>query len=320
MSCAIIVLGFGIRGMPSGETMNRSRSGETVARAVRAVLKGLAVIPVIAAYSASSAILRLLSSGERARRRRLTRNTSAFSRFALRLLGIRVAVSRARGRSDRGGRGRLVVANHLSWVDILVLSSVMPSVFITSVELKDTFFPGFFARLAGCLFVERRSPSGLRREIEEIARVLQDGFTVVLFPEGTTSNGETVRAFKAALFDAAIRANAPVLPVCLRYHAVDGRPVTARNRDRIFYYGGVRFIRHLPRVLSLRSAGVDLAVLRTIPVHARRSRRNLTALIHEIVSACYHGRRDAAGPSPGGRSAGQRRALGEARPPASGLA
>lgn len=175
-------------------------------------------------------------------------------------------------------------------MDILIVASLMPSVFITSVELKQTFPLGFFAWLGGCLFVERRSRAGLKREIEEIEAVLAEGTAVVLFPEGTTSNGDTVRPFKNSLFTAAITTGASILPVCIRYRAANGRTVDQTNRDSLYYYGGTTFFQHLPGMLALRTIDVEFVIMKPFAAHQNQSRKDLAARAHQMISAAYHER------------------------------
>jgi len=255
---------------------------------MRTLLKGLGIVPLVIAYIVSSCAIMVLPAGARLRRRFLIKNTSVFSRIMLALLGIRVRVKH-RERLHGGASGRLVVANHVSYIDILVISSLMPSVFVTSVELGSTVFLGLLARLGGSLFVERRKASGLKREIAGLARVLGEGFAVALVPEGTTSNGDRVRPFKKSLFDAAVRAGSDVLPLCIRYRQVNGAGLTPDNRDLVFYYGGVSFSQHIPKFLSLKSVDVEVMPLRTIRVHKKDTRKELAGRAHDEISAAYHG-------------------------------
>jgi 1-acyl-sn-glycerol-3-phosphate acyltransferase len=220
----------------------------------------------------------------------LAGNTSLFARLGLLLLGVRVTLRRRKRRRGRRRRAYLVLANHLSYADILVVASVMPAVFVTSVELRRSFPLGLLARFGGSLFVERRSPSGLKREIGAVARVLSEGTSVVLFPEGTTSNGDTVRPFKNSLLTAALATGTPLLPVCIRYLRIDGRPVGRGNRDAVHYYGGITFFEHLPRLLRLRSVDAECVVLPPIAVRPGRTRKDLAAQAHEAISTVYHRR------------------------------
>ncbi len=255
---------------------------------MRTLLKGLGLVPLLIAYIVSSCAIVVLPAGARVRRRFLIGNTSIFSRIALALLGIRVTVKH-RERLYAGAAGRLVAANHVSYIDILVISSLMPSVFVTSVELGSTMFLGMLARLGGSMFVERRRASGLKQEIDAIARVLGDGFAVALFPEGTTSNGDRVHPFKKSLFDASVSTGSDILPLCLRYTGVNHEELTPHNRDAVFYYGGASFFRHASRLLSLKSVDVEVIPQRIIRVREKDTRKELAARAHDAIRAAYHG-------------------------------
>ena len=205
----------------------------------RAILKFMAALVILFLYVTVSLSLLAATPGGKKRRYRLARVTSFCSHLIVQALGLRVAIE---GQHDvNAAAGRLLVANHVSYTDVLAICSVMPCVFVTSVELKNTFFLGQLARLSGSLFVERRRPSGLKEEIEAISRVLAEGLSVVIFPEGTTSDGSRVMPFRKPLFDAAVRAGAGIIPVCLRYVAVNGAPLSPSSRDSVFYYGGIGF-------------------------------------------------------------------------------
>ncbi|MDH4164389.1 MAG: 1-acyl-sn-glycerol-3-phosphate acyltransferase [Nitrospirota bacterium] len=252
-------------------------------------LKALSLAFLLLLYSAVSLCILALPQAPARKRGILSRNTSFFARRALRILGVHVTSRRITWNGiRRRKRTYLVLSNHVSYIDILVLASRMPSIFITSIELRNTFPLGLFARFGGSIFVERRSPAGLRREIEWIAAVLGQGISVVLFPEGTTSNGDTVRPFKSALLTAAIDTGTDLLPVCLRYRLIDDRPLDSRNRDAVYYHGGISFFSHVPRFLSLRSVSVEHLMHRPLP--SNRNRKDLAARAHQIISAAYHGK------------------------------
>jgi 1-acyl-sn-glycerol-3-phosphate acyltransferase len=256
---------------------------------MRTIFKSVALFLLLSLYALASLGILAIPAGRARKRARLTCNASFFARLGLRVLGIRVD---ARRRTRKGIRPRrrnhLIIANHLSYIDILVINSLIPSVFITSVELMRTFPLGLFARFGGCIFVERRSPAGLKREIGEIEQVLSEGISVVLFPEGTTSNGETVRPFKNSLMTAAIRTGTDILPVCIRYQQVNGQPMNTENRDTVYYYGETTFFEHLPRLLALSSIGAECVILRSISTHQHHSRKDLAARVHAMISAAYH--------------------------------
>ena len=216
----------------------------------------------------------------------MTRLVSFFAGLVLRLYGVRVIATGSRRLAPQH-QGHLVVSNHLSYIDVLVLASLAPSVFVTSIELRNTLLLGQLARLSGSLFVERRKASGLRREIDAITAVLNQRFSVVLFPEGTTFNGDHVHPFKRSLLDAAVKAHCNILPVCIRYQRVNGQPLSASSRDAVLYYGGTTFFRHFPRFLSLRSVEVRISALHPITTRTDDSRKHLAERAHEAISAEY---------------------------------
>jgi len=258
-----------------------------MANTLRAALKLLGALPLLVSYLiVSSAITLFVSSGQR-KRLYLLRNTSFFSRPALRLLGVRICskhVERLHGEMS----SRLVVSNHLSYVDILVISSLMPSVFVTSMEMKNTFLLGILSKFGGSIFIDRRNISGIKKEIEMIAQVLGHGFTVAFFPEGTTSNGEYVQPFKNSLFESAIKSQCDILPLCLRYTKVNNRLITINSRDSIYYYGDATFFGHFPRLLALRSVDLEVHPLETIRVHEHDTRKDLAARAYSAINMAYH--------------------------------
>ena len=258
---------------------------------MRILLKAIALFLILILYALVALCIMALPAKRARKLERLTGNVMFFSRLGLRMLGIRVHTRRMKRKGIRQRRTNyLIISNHLTYADILVVASLMPSVFITSVELKQTFPLGFFAWLGGCLFVERRSRAGLKREIEEIANVLTQGTSVALFPEGTTSNGDTVQPFKNSLITAAITTGTSLLPVCIRYRAINGRTVDHSNRDSLYYYGGTTFFQHLPRFLALKSIDVECVIMKPIAAHQHLSRKDLATRAHQVISSAYHGR------------------------------
>jgi 1-acyl-sn-glycerol-3-phosphate acyltransferase len=249
------------------------------------LVKWLGISLLLFGYLVVSIVILILPLSGKTRRASRTRITSFFSRLVLSVFRVRVRVTHGQHLVGRHP-GRLLVANHVSYLDVLVLSSLLPSVFITSVELGDTVLLGPLARFGGSLFVERRKRSGLKREIEDIARALEEGFNVVLFPEGTTSNGERVLTFKKSLFASAVQVQADIIPVCLRYTKVDGQPISPHNRNSVFYYGGVAFGAHFPRFLELKSVEVEVSPLRTIKPHMN-TRGELATAAHEAINSAY---------------------------------
>ncbi len=116
----------------------------------------------------------------------------------------------------------LVVCNHISWLDILVLGSAMPVVFLSKAEVAQWPLISRLARAGGTLFIERGGEGAARRSIEGIRKAFKRQQSVAVFPEGTTGKGHTVLPFHPRLFAAAIESEMHVQPVALRYPHPEG--------------------------------------------------------------------------------------------------
>ncbi len=113
--------------------------------------------------------------------------------------------------------GCLQIANHVSWLDIFVLNAIHPSHFIAKSEVRDWPIVGWLCRRSGTLFIERSSRQGASAISQQIVEKLSHGERIGLFPEGTTTNGLQVAAFRPSLMQPAIDANSVVSPVVIRY-------------------------------------------------------------------------------------------------------
>ena len=111
----------------------------------------------------------------------------------------------------------MLVANHISWLDIVVMLAASPCRFVSKADVRHWPLIGTLATAGGTLFIERASRRDAMRVVHKMAERLSAGDVLAIFPEGTTSDGVNLLPFHANLFQAAIAANAPVLPVALRF-------------------------------------------------------------------------------------------------------
>ncbi len=238
---------------------------------------------IIFFFALANLIATLVTRDLNRQRRRVQRLTRFWIRVTLRLMGITISLHNGE-RIGEGG-GRLIVANHISTLDVLALYAVHAATFVTSVEVGSDGLAGFLSKVGGAIFIERRSIKYLRREIATVADLLEEGFDVAIFPEGTTTNGSgPLLPFKTAFFAAAAQKNAPILPIAIRYLSVNGAPADAAAVERAAYYGDMTFTTHLRRLLSLKSIEVRLTVLE--PVMAAEHHRDvLGALLRERIQA-----------------------------------
>lgn len=177
--------------------------------------------------------------------------------------------------------GNLIIANHMSYIDVLILSVHSPSLFVTSVEIKETFLLGKLTELAGCFHVERRKSRRteftLTQEMNQMKHRVQEGFDVFLFPEGTSSNGDSVLPFKGSFFQLAIDADLKVRPLCLKY----------KDPTLVAWYGDMTFADHLFRLCLQDSIQVSVTTLPEIEAITFDDKHQLANYAHKLIKDAY---------------------------------
>ncbi len=256
---------------------------------ILATIKFTIIFVLILLYAISSLALELVPMSKWQRRGLRARLIGWYSRFGLRVLGVEVYNFGvlADGQSvDLGAdhKNYLHVSNHLSYLDILVLAAQRPCCFVTSVEIRDTFFLGWLCRLGGCLFVERRNKFGLQGEISEISEALENGLNVLIFPEATSTNGDDVLRFRRPLYSAALTSGRLVKPICLFYESINGDVFSLENRDLVCWYGDMGFVSHLFKFCQL--GFVMVCVTHFAPL-SRTTIEELSEVSHRLVRDEY---------------------------------
>jgi 1-acyl-sn-glycerol-3-phosphate acyltransferase len=196
------------------------------------------------------------------------------ARNVLRALGIRWKV---RGRLP--ARRALVVANHVSWLDIVVLLAVGGSRMVAKSEVRAWPVVGRIAAYTGAFFLDRSRPRALPSTVDSVRAALVGGDVVSVFPEGTTSCGEGAGAFRPAFFQAALDARACVVPLTLRFTAA-GEPTTQPA-----FIGADTLMDSMSRVLAVRGLTVGLTIGTAIHPGPAASRRTLAKIAARAVGA-----------------------------------
>jgi 1-acyl-sn-glycerol-3-phosphate acyltransferase len=169
-----------------------------------------------------------------------------FRRCCRALLAVMGARIESRGNAPR--TPFFLVTNHLSYIDVLVLATLVDGVFIAKSEVAGWPIIGGICRSMGTLFVDRRATRDLPRVIAAIDRILADGQGVVLFPEGTSTRGEEVARFHPSLLEVAARAHYPVSYASIGYVTADGE---APADLAICWWGDMKLPGHLWHLLSM---------------------------------------------------------------------
>lgn len=209
-------------------------------------------------------------------------------RMTLWALGIHVTVHGAASAE----RPLLVVANHASWLDILALASIADVTYVAKAEVRDWPVFGLLARLQRSIFIEREHPRKTRAQANDMADRLNAGEIVVLFPEGTTSDGNGLLPIKSSLFAAATAAAAHspsgtvhVQPVAIAYTRVHGMPMGHYNRPLAAWPGDVELMPHLLGVLKEGALDVEIDFGTPVDVTTTTNRKILSA---EAEGQIYH--------------------------------
>jgi 1-acyl-sn-glycerol-3-phosphate acyltransferase len=186
---------------------------------------------------------------------RLTRSLTFLLR---RILNIKVTVIGDVGELERGGH--VIISNHLGYVDGFVLGSIFSVVFVSKREVKKWPVIGQWTTLCGTIFINRQRKDQVPSVVEEISRKLREEANILLFPEGSATNGERMLPFQTAPLAAPLRNRSIIVPVTLTYKSVNDKPVSEANRDLIYCYGDMDFVPHFWKLLSLRSVEVIVTI------------------------------------------------------------
>ena len=144
------------------------------------------------------------------------------------------------------GFAGLVVCNHLSWLDILVLQSLIPGTFVAKQEVRRWPLVGYLAQACATVFVDRASARSAHAMVEDTAAAIAQGYAVVVFPEGTSSNGSALGNFHPNIFESAIRARCEVQLLTLQYRD----QATGAAAAAAHFTGDMTLLSSLQRVMA----------------------------------------------------------------------
>jgi 1-acyl-sn-glycerol-3-phosphate acyltransferase len=193
------------------------------------------------------------------------------SRRVLRVLNTQI---RASGTIPKSG---LLVSNHLSYLDILVISSVTPSMFVAKREVASWPLFGFFAKIGGTLFVDRERRTRVGHTTNEIDAALKNGALVVLFPEGTSSDGQTVRPFKSSLLEPATHQTNALFASHVQYQLEDGDV----GEEVCYWRDEHTLVPHLLNLLSKKNVRAEVRF--TQMREASSDRKELAKQLHSEI-------------------------------------
>jgi 1-acyl-sn-glycerol-3-phosphate acyltransferase len=198
-----------------------------------------------------------------------------WARKLVRILGIEIRVE---GEIPPASEiGSMVAANHVSLLDVFCVSSVRPTRFIAKSEIRDWPVAGWVAERGGTLFVRRARRRDTARINDIVHGALEQGDCVGLFPEGTTTMGDTLLKFHSSLFEPAVANEAHVHPVAIRYEHADG------SLCRAMAYDDLTFVQSIALMLRQRHVVVRLTFLETLDARGL-TRREIARVTEERIA------------------------------------
>lgn len=240
------------------------------ASAARAVLRLTAAVALILLGILGAPPVRLLPARPR---HALVR---AWATALLQAFGIRVTVHGSPGPDG----GRLIVANHISWLDIPLVAAALPCRMLAKSDIRDWPVLGPLSRQNGTLFIERDRIRALPDTVESITRALLAGDRVTVFPEGSTWCGRAQGPFRRAAFQSALDARVPVQPVQLAYRLPDGSLAAAPA-----FVGDDPLTASLWRIARARGVRAEVRLLPRIPPGRHTDRRELAAAAQAALAS-----------------------------------
>lgn len=197
-----------------------------------------------------------------------------YNRRLLPHLGVRWTVE---GRPPHTG---LIVSSHLSYLDVLIFSAATGCGFVSKAEVRGWPIFGWFARLAGTVFVWRHRAIDSARACAQLRERLATGHPVTVYPETTTSDGEHILPFRATMFQAAIDADMPVTPAAIGYALEEGSV-----RDDVCFWGTMRPVPHALNMFGLKA--IHCRIVFGNPLPSSGDRKRLARQAHDWVVATH---------------------------------
>ena len=181
----------------------------------------------------------------------------------------------------------LFISNHISYLDIPILGSMAPLRFVAKSEVKHWPILGLLSKLASTIFIKRVRSNSLFQK-NKIFTLLSEGKKLLIFPEGTTSDGNRVLPFKSSIFSALENKNFIIQPLIIIYSDLNGIPINRWLRPLIAWYGNMEFIPHLSVLKNIKSIQVKIIYLKPISTINFSNRKELSNYleqqIHEALS------------------------------------
>lgn len=250
---------------------------------IRAAYRFVKFVFIITAYLIHGTVIYLTNKESDHRRRRQVKNAHQYGLRLANAFHVQVICKNPIAHDEAS----LLIGNHVGFIDIMALFTLVPTVFITSREMQKAPVLGQITEVAGCTYVDRQNRMKIQDELKDIIKVLKAGFNVVLYAESVASNGEQVLPFKKTLLMAAGLAGVPIRPFVFNYRSVNGGPVKFEHRDALCWHGPITFFQSIWGSLQLESLVCEIEFLPLVHTLPSDHRAEIAQKLHAMVSEKY---------------------------------
>lgn len=222
-------------------------------------------------------------------RRRRDLTMKGWSRWLVQASGVRIVVNAALRESplDPDTYGQMLVANHVSWLDIFVINAVAPSCFIAKSDIERWPLVGTLVASVGTLFLERGKRHAVHDMIRKAEHALRDGRRIAVFPEGTTGDGLRIMPFHANILEAAVHAQAAVVPIGIRYVDHEGGCASRAGGPIDFVGPDITFVASVLRIIQAPEIVAEVMAMNAVDAQnapANKQRHALASAARERIS------------------------------------
>lgn len=215
----------------------------------------------------------------------MSRLTCLLIKFLRSLLGIKLTM---RGEiAALKEKGLLVICRHVGYIDGLILGSLLPVIFVSKKEIKTWPLIGKVVEISGTIFIDRLQKSELNNSLERIAECLSNKLNVLIFPEGTSTDGTSILPFQSSFFGVPIMTKSEILPVTINYQRLDGKAISEQNRNEVYWYNKMGFSKHLWNLLRYKKIEATVTVQEKIAAdlltNTSSDRKLLAKNCHQII-------------------------------------
>jgi len=259
---------------------------------LRCTIKFLICILIICIYILLALILFvLLFLFQKPHRKTMSQLNRCLAGMIRRILGIKVVIE---GRNFIPKDENIyIISNHLTYLDGITLGSLFPVLFVSKREVKSWPLFGQMASLGATIFIDRSKKNKARDYVHTISDVLEDNVDVLVFPEGTSTDGKRLLPFQTVFFNPPIKSAKPILPIAISYLQIDNKKISEENKNLVYWYGKMPFLTHLWEVLKLRKITMKVKINHSIDSAKFKSdssgRKELSNLCHNVINKAIKG-------------------------------